>query len=61
MWVSLKDLLKTGYDGIIVGTDSDVEGYGIYYMVKEALNLGKYETLRFYETSLTEKDILQSF
>ena len=59
---SLKDSLKTGgYDGIIVGTDSDVEGYGIYYMIMEALGLRKYETLRFYEISMAEKDILQSF
>lgn len=58
---ALKDKLKEGYDGIIVGTDSDVEGYGIYYMVYVALNLKKYKTLRFYETALTEKNILQSF
>lgn len=48
-------------DAIIVATDADVEGYGIYYMIMEYLGLRKYETLRFYETSLTEKDILQSF
>lgn len=58
---ALKDKLAEGYDGIIVGTDSDVEGYGIYYMVYQALNLKKYQTLRFYETALTEKNILQSF
>lgn len=58
---ALKDKLAEGYDGIIVGTDSDVEGYGIYYMVFQALNLKKYPTLRFYETALTEKNILQSF
>ena len=58
---ALKDKLKEGYDGIIVGTDSDVEGYGIYYMVYQALNLKKYKTLRFYETALTEKNILQSY
>lgn len=58
---ALKDKLAEGYDGIIVGTDSDVEGYGIYYMVSEALGLKKYKTLRFYETALTEKDILKSF
>lgn len=58
---ALKEKLKEGYDGIIVGTDSDVEGYGIYYMVYQALNLSKYKTLRFYETALTEKNILQSF
>lgn len=58
---ALKEQLKEGYDGIIVGTDSDVEGYGIYYMVYQALGLSKYKTLRFYETALTEKNIVQSF
>ena len=58
---ALKEKLKEGYDGIIVGTDSDVEGYGIYYMVATALSLKSYPTLRFYETALTEKDILNSF
>jgi DNA topoisomerase-3 len=57
----LKAKLNEGYDGIIVGTDSDIEGYGIYYMVMEGLGLRKYKTLRFFETSMTEKDILQSF
>ena len=57
----LKAELKNGYDGIIVATDSDVEGYGIYYMVMKALGLEKMKTLRFFETSLTEKDILQSY
>lgn len=58
----LKVLLAGGnYTGIIVGTDSDVEGYGIYYMVMTALKLNKYKTLRFYETSLTERDVLNSF
>lgn len=58
---ALKEKLKENFDGIIVGTDSDVEGYGIYYMVCQAMNLQKYKTLRFYETSLTERDILKSF
>lgn len=61
---SLKELkakLKEGFDGICVGTDSDVEGYGIYYMIYQYLGLKGYKTLRFYETSLTEKDIFQSF
>ena len=48
------------YDGIIVGTDSDVEGYGIYWMLEHYLHLEKYKTLRFVEHSLTEKEILQS-
>lgn len=48
------------YDGIIVGTDSDVEGYGIYWMLEHFLHLEKYKTLRFVEHSLTDKEILQS-
>ena len=54
-------LQKEKYDGIVVATDSDVEGYGIYYLLMEYLNLQKYTTLRFFEISLTEKDILKSF
>lgn len=57
----IKDELKNGYEGIICATDSDVEGYGIYYLLSEYANLQKYKTLRFYEVSLTEKDILKSF
>ena len=48
------------YDGIIVGTDSDIEGYGIYWMLEHYLHLERYKTLRFVEHSLTEKEILQS-
>ena len=48
------------YDGIIVGTDSDIEGYGIYWMLEHYLHLERYTTLRFVEHSLTEKEILQS-
>jgi len=48
------------YDGIIVGTDSDVEGNGIYWLLSRYLNLDKYETLRFFEQSLTEKEIVKS-
>ena len=58
----LKAELKSGgYSGICVGTDSDVEGYGIYYLLKEYLGLDHYKTLRFFETSMTEKDLLASF
>ena len=51
---------KEHYDGIIVGTDSDVEGNGIYYLISKYLHLEKYKTLRFFERSLTEKEILDS-
>lgn len=58
---SIKDTLKKEtYDGIIVGTDSDVEGNGIYYLISKYLHLEKYKTLRFFERSLTEKEILDS-
>lgn len=48
------------YDGIIVGTDSDVEGYGIYYLLEQYLGLGSKKALRFIEHSLTDKEILES-
>ena len=53
--------MKSGrYDGIIVGTDSDTEGNGIYYLLCSYLHLEKFPTYRFFETSMTEKDILRS-
>ena len=55
-----KTIKENKYDGIIVGTDSDVEGYGIYYLVCKALKLENYKTLRFFATSLAEKDIVKS-
>ena len=48
------------YDGIIVGTDSDTEGYGIYYHLEHYLGLENKKTLRFVEHSLTDSEILQS-
>jgi len=47
-------------DGIIVGTDSDVEGCGIYYLLAEHLKLGKLKTLRYFESSMTDEEILTS-
>ncbi len=45
----IRDTLKNGnFDGIIVGTDSDVEGNGIYYLLSECLKLGQYKTLRYF-------------
>lgn len=55
----IKSCLKE-CNGIIVGTDSDIEGYGIYWMLEQYLGLSKYKTLRFVEHSLTEKEILDS-
>ena len=58
----LDNLIKTGgFDGIIVGTDSDVEGNGIYALLEKMLRLENYKTLRFYETDLTDKGIMESF
>lgn len=48
------------YDGIIVGTDSDVEGYGIYYLLEQYLHLSNLPTLRFIEHSLTDAELLKS-
>ena len=48
------------YDGIIVGTDSDVEGYGIYWLLEQYLNLNEKPALRFIEHSLTDAEILKS-
>ena len=47
------------YDGIICATDSDTEGYGIYYLLEKYLKFSK-PTLRFMEHSLTDKEILKS-
>lgn len=47
------------YDGIIVATDSDTEGYGIYYLVENYLKITDMPALRFIEHSLTDKEILE--
>lgn len=60
-----KDTLKkikslvSEYDGIIVGTDSDTEGYGIYYLLEHYLKIEKKKALRFIEHSLTDKEIYE--
>lgn len=54
--------IKTGlpsYDGIICATDSDTEGYGIFYLLESYLKIAK-PTLRFMEHSLTDQEILKS-
>ncbi len=57
----IKKQIKDGnYDGIIVGTDSDVEGNGIYYLLETHLGIGKTNTLRFFENDLTDKALLES-
>lgn len=59
---ALKKIKDTvgNYDGVIVGTDSDVEGYGIYYLLETYLGLQDVYALRFIEHSLAEADILKS-
>jgi DNA topoisomerase-3 len=56
-----KKIKDNQYDGYIAMTDSDQEGNLIYHLVATYLEINKCETLRFFETSLTEKDILASF
>lgn len=51
--------LVAEYDGIIVGTDSDTEGYGIYYLLEHYLKIEKKKALRFIEHSLTDKEIYE--
>lgn len=61
IFLKIKNIIEnTNYDGIIVATDADVEGNGIYYLLCEKLNLNHYKTLRFYEQSMTDKEILNS-
>lgn len=55
-----KRLSDRRYDGIIVGTDSDLEGNGIYDLIEQTLSLQKYKTYRFFEKDLTEKGIMES-
>lgn len=57
----LKHQLKENkYDAIIVGTDSDVEGNGIYDLIETYLGLQNYKTYRFFESDLTPEGILKS-
>lgn len=59
--LDLKKKLEAGhYDAIIVGTDSDVEGNGIYDLIETYLGLQQYKTFRFFETDLTQAGIMKS-
>lgn len=51
---------KEDPDAFIVGTDSDVEGNGIFYLLSENLGITDKPTLRFFEQSLTEKEVVNS-
>ena len=57
----VKELIKKeAPDAYIVGTDSDVEGNGIFYLLSRYLKIENKPTLRFFEQSLTEKEIVDS-
>lgn len=56
---SIKSKIKN-HDGVIVATDSDVEGYGIYFLLEHYLQMQEIPALRFIEHSLTDKEILNS-
>ena len=55
-----EQLKKEKYDAIIVGTDSDVEGNGIYDLIETYLGLQNYKTYRFFESDLTPAGIMKS-
>ena len=55
-----KKIKENKYDGIIVGTDADTEGNGIYYLLEQYLKLEKMKALRFFEQDQTDKAILTS-
>lgn len=54
------DKIARSYDGIIVGTDSDTEGYGIYFNLEHYLGIDDMPALRFIEHSLTDQEIRES-
>ena len=58
----IKQKLKSGqFGGIIVGTDSDQEGNGIYYLLSEYLKIPKsMPAYRYFESSLTDAEITNS-
>ena len=58
----ISDIKKSlpNYDGVIVGTDSDTEGYGIYYNLETYLGIQNKYALRFIEHDLTDPAILES-
>lgn len=56
----ISKLNNNSYDAIIVGTDSDVEGNGIYDLIESYLGLQNYKTYRFFESDLTPAGIMRS-
>ena len=58
---TVKQLVKDEKpDAYIVGTDSDIEGNGIYYLLSHELKITDKPTLRFFEQSLTENEVVDS-
>lgn len=57
----IKKRLKNDYTGIIVATDADTEGNGIYYLLEKYLGIEKMKALRFWEEGLTDSELLKSF
>lgn len=58
----IKKKMDSGkYDGIIVGTDNDVEGNGIYYLLSNYLGITKIPTLRYFADDQTDKSIYKAF
>jgi len=55
-----KTLKENNYDGIIVGTDNDVEGNGIYYLLSNHLNITKMPALRYFAEDQTDKSIYKA-
>lgn len=48
------------YNAIIVATDADVEGNGIYWLISQYLNIESFPAYRFFEQDQTEKGIIES-
>lgn len=58
---SVKTIIKEKQpDAFIVGTDSDVEGNGIFYLLSNEAKITGKPTLRFFEQSLTENEVVNS-
>ena len=52
---------KQKCNAVIVGTDSDIEGNGIFYFLERLAGWEKIKALRFFEQTMTEEDIRNSF
>lgn len=58
----LKNKLRSNhYDALIVGTDADIEGNGIYDLIEGYLGLQNYTAYRFFVNDLTPNGIMKAF